>query len=173
MNRARQYGAPSTIGQALRVAAEVSPGPARVQLLEEAVGHLERSPAAYELACALVALGTELRRAGRPKEAAEHLYRGLDAAVQCGADGLIEDTRDELAAAGLRPRRLHSTETDTLTSRERTAAALTARDRTAAQVAQELNIDEHAVTRLLSAVYRKVGTDRRGLAAALGEQATS
>ncbi|MEU0433866.1 AAA family ATPase [Streptomyces sp. NPDC006290] len=173
VNRARQYGAPSGIGQALRVAAEVSPGPARVRLLEESVGHLERSPAAYELACALVALGTELRRAGRPKEAAEHLYRGLDAAVQCGADGLIEDARDELTAAGLRPRRLHSTETDTLTARERTAAALTAQDRTPAQIAEELNVDEHAVARLLSAVYRKVGTDRRGLAAALGEQAIS
>ncbi|MFD9463816.1 AAA family ATPase [Streptomyces sp. NPDC060027] len=173
VNRARQYGTPSAIGQALRAAAEVSPGPARVELLEESVSHLERSPAAYELACALVALGTELRRAGRPKEAAEHLYRGLDAAVQCGADGLIEEARDLLAAAGLRPRRLHSTETDTLTARERAAAALTARDRTPAQIAEELNIDEHAVARLLSAVYRKVGTDRRGLAAALGEQATS
>ncbi|MET9901625.1 AAA family ATPase [Streptomyces sp. NPDC006446] len=173
VNRARQYGTPSAIGQALRAAAEVSPGPARVELLEESVSHLERSPAAYELACALVALGTELRRAGRPKEAAEHLYRGLDAAVQCGADGLIEEARDELQAAGLRPRRLHSTETDTLTARERAAAALTARDRTPAQIAEELNIDEHAVARLLSAVYRKVGTDRRGLAAALGERATS
>ncbi|MEV8035317.1 AAA family ATPase [Streptomyces sp. NPDC086182] len=173
VNRARQYGAPSAIGQALRVAAEVSPGPARVQLLEEAVRHLERSPAACELACALVALGTELRRAGRPREAAEHLYRGLDAAVQCGADGLIEDARDELASAGLRPRRLHSTETDTLTARERTAAALTAEGRTQAQVAEELNIDEHAVARLLSAVYRKVGTDHTGLATALGEQAIS
>ncbi|MGW3662517.1 AAA family ATPase [Streptomyces sp. NPDC005141] len=173
VNRARQYGTPSAIGQALRAAAAVSPGPDRVELLEESVSHLERSPAAYELACALVALGTELRRAGRPKEAAEHLYRGLDAAVQCGADGLIEEARDELAAAGLRPRRLHSAETDTLTARERTAAALTARDRTPAQIAEELNIDEHAVARLLSAVYRKVGTDRRGLAAALGELATS
>ncbi|MFD8735257.1 ATP-binding protein [Streptomyces sp. NPDC059618] len=171
--RARQYGAPSTIGQALRVAAEVSPAPDRVPLLEESVGHLERSPAAYELACSLVALGTELRRSGRPREAAEHLYRGLDAAVQCGADGLIEEAREGLASAGLRPRRLHSTETDTLTARERTAAALTVRDRTPAQIAQELHIDEHTVARLLSAVYRKVGTDRRGLEAALGDQAIS
>ncbi|MFJ5269617.1 AAA family ATPase [Streptomyces sp. NPDC088358] len=170
VQRARQYGAPSAVGQALRAAAEVSSGSARVKLLEESVTHLERSPAAYELACALVALGTELRRSGRPKEAAEHLYRGLDAAVQCGADGLVEEARDELAAAGLRPRRLHGTETDTLTARERTAAALTARGRTADQVAEELHIDEPSVVRLLSAVYRKVGTDRTGLAAALGEQ---
>ncbi|MEU1529410.1 ATP-binding protein [Streptomyces fagopyri] len=172
VQRARQYGAPSAVGQALRAAAEVSSGSSRVKLLEESVSHLERSPAAYELACALVALGTELRRSGRPKEAAEHLYRGLDAAVQCGADGLVEEARDELAAAGLRPRRLHSTETDTLTARERAAAVLTARGCAADRIAEELHIDEQSVARLLSAVYRKVGTDRSGLPAALGESPT-
>jgi DNA-binding CsgD family transcriptional regulator len=169
VDRARLFGAPSAIGQALRAAADVSSGSARVKLLEESVGHLEHSPAAYELACALVALGTELRRTGRPKEAAEHLHRGLEAAVQCGADGLVEAARDELAAAGLRQRRLHSTETDTLTARERAAAALTVRGRTAAGIAEELHTEESAVVRLLSAVYRKVGTDRAGLGAALGE----
>lgn len=171
VQRARQFGAPSAVGQALRAAAEVSSGSStRVKLLEESVSHLERSPAAYELACALVALGTELRRTGRPKEAAEHLYRGLDAAVHCGADGLGDEARAELAAAGLRPRRLHSTETDTLTARERAAAALTAGGRTTAEVAEELGTDEPTVVRLLSAVYRKVGTDRAGLAAALEEK---
>ncbi|MFF4272300.1 ATP-binding protein [Streptomyces sp. NPDC001536] len=163
--RARQFGTPSAIGQALRTAAEVSSGSVRVKYLEESVAHLECSPAAYELACALVALGTELRRAGRPTEAAEHLYRGLDAAVQCGADGLVEAARDELAAAGLRPRRLHSTDTDALTTRERTAATMAAEGRTKAEIAKELTVDEPAVTRLLSAVYRKLGTDNTGLAA--------
>ncbi|MGW1797598.1 ATP-binding protein [Streptomyces sp. NPDC001984] len=170
VERARHFGAPSTIGQALRAAAEVSSGTDRVKYLEESVSHLERSPAAYELACALVALGTELRRSGRCKEAGEHLYRGLDAAVQCGADGLVERARDELAAAGFRPRRLHSTETDTLTAREHTAADLLVRGRTETEIAAELHTDEQAVVRLLSAVYRKLGTDRTGLAAALGEK---
>ncbi|MDH6220843.1 ATP-binding protein [Streptomyces pseudovenezuelae] len=165
--RARQFGAPSAIGQALRAAAEVSSGSTRVKHLEEAVTHLERSPAAYELACALVALGTELRRTGRPTEAAEHLYRGLDAAVQCGADGLVDSARAELVAAGLRPRRLHSTETDTLTARERAAANLAAQGSTEADIARELRVDEPTAVRLLSAVYRKMGTEGTGLAAAL------
>lgn len=165
--RARQFGTPSAIGQALRTAAEVSSGSARVKYLEESVAHLERSPAAYELACALVALGTELRRTGRPRDAAEHLYRGLDAAVQCSADGLAETARDELAAAGLRPRRLHSTETDTLTSRERTVATLAAEGRTEPEIARELHMEEPTVVRLLSAVYRKMGTEITGLAATL------
>ncbi|MFG2307845.1 ATP-binding protein [Streptomyces sp. NPDC048566] len=173
VHRARRYGAPSAVGQALRAAADVAPAPDRARLLAESVAHLERSPAGYELACALVALGAQTHRAGRPGEAAEHLYRGLDAAVRCGADGLAGAAREELALAGLRPRRLHSAETDTLTARERAAAALTARDRTPAEVAEELRIDEQAVVRLLSAVYRKVGTDRTGLAAALRAQALS
>ncbi|MCX5418607.1 AAA family ATPase [Streptomyces sp. NBC_00078] len=165
--RARQFGAPSAIGQALRTAAEVSSGSARITYLEEAVTHLERSPAAYELACALVALGTELRRTGHPGDAAELLYRGLDAAVQCGADGLVETARDELAAAGLRPRRLHSTETDTLTGRERSVANLAAAGCTEAEIAKELHTEEAAVVRLLSAVYRKMGTEITGLTSAL------
>ncbi|MFD5760619.1 LuxR C-terminal-related transcriptional regulator [Streptomyces sp. NPDC127044] len=166
----RPGGPPSAGARARGAAPHVSSGSTRVKLLEESVSHLERSPAAYELACALVALGTELRRSGSPKEAAEHLYRGLDAAMQCGADGLGDEARAELAAAGLRPRRLHSTETDTLTARERAAAALTARGRTTTEVAEELGTEEPTVVRLLSAVYRKVGTDRTGLAAALGQQ---
>ncbi|MDT7843176.1 ATP-binding protein [Streptomyces justiciae] len=167
LSRARQFGTPSAIGQALRTAAEVSSGSARVKYLEEAVAHLECSPAGYELACALVALGTELRRTGRAAEAAEYLYRGLDAAVQCGADGLVEEARDELAAAGLRPRRLHSTEMDTLTSRERMAANLTVDGLSRSEIAKKLHTDEQTVVRLLSAVYRKMGTDSSGLREAL------
>ncbi|MFF1697798.1 ATP-binding protein [Streptomyces sp. NPDC058257] len=167
VRRARRFATASAIGQALRITADVASGSVRIKLLEEAVSHLERSPAAYELACALVGLGAELRRVGRPKDAADPLYRGLEAAVQCGADGLVERARDELAAAGLRPRLLHSTETDELTARERTAAALTVRGDSAVRIAEELHTDEPAVVRLLSAVYRKVGTDHSGLAAAL------
>lgn len=169
--RARQFGTPSAIGQALRTAAEVSSGSQRATYLEESVAHLERSPAAYELACALVALGRELRRAGRCEEAAEHLYRGLDAAARCGADGLVEEARAELTAAGLRPRLLHSTETDTLTARERTAATLTVQGRSTSEIARELRTDEVNVARLLSAVCRKAGTDSSGLAAVLAEHA--
>ncbi|MEU2620687.1 AAA family ATPase [Streptomyces sp. NPDC007157] len=92
VGRARQFGAPSAIGQALRTAAEVTTGPARLAYLKEAVTHLERSPAAYELACALVTLGTELHDP-------VHLRRGLETAEQCGADGLADEARAELAAA--------------------------------------------------------------------------
>ncbi|SDK17847.1 ATP-binding protein [Streptomyces indicus] len=169
VQRARQYGTASAVGQALRITAEVGPSGERAKLLEESVSQLERSPAGHELACSLVALGAELRRTGQPADAADHLYRGLDAAVQCGADGLVEQARDELAAMGQRPRRLHVTGTDTLTARERAAAALAVRGETTAAIAQDLRLDEPTVVRLLSAVYRKVGTDLGGLGTALGE----
>lgn len=91
VSRARHFGAPSAIGQALRTAAEVATGPARVTYLQEAVAHLERSPAAYELACALVALGTELHDTA-------HLRRGLKAAEQCGADTVAATACAELAS---------------------------------------------------------------------------
>ncbi|MFI9741292.1 AAA family ATPase [Streptomyces sp. NPDC052494] len=164
VDRARQYGAPSAIGSALRVLAEVSGPGERVKLLEESVDWLDQSPAAYELARSLVALGIALRRTERAGEAAEHLYRGLEAAQDCGADGLVDEARAELAAAGLRPRALHPAGTDTLTARERQAAELTVRDR---DVALHLGVDATTVSRLLSAVYRKLGTDRTGLDQAL------
>ncbi|MFD5322824.1 ATP-binding protein [Streptomyces sp. NPDC127092] len=166
VERARQYGAPSVIGQALRVTAEVSgeTDADPVKLLEESVDWLDRSPAAYELARSLVALGTALRRTGRTREAAEHLYRGLETAQSCGADGLVEDARAELAAAGLRPRELRTAGTDSLTARERAAAEAAARG---ADPAALLGVDQATATRLLSAVYRKLGTDPAGLDGAL------
>ncbi|MBK3582124.1 ATP-binding protein, partial [Streptomyces sp. MBT65] len=112
-------------------------------------------------------LGTELHRTGRSGEAADYLYRGLDAAVQCSADGLAETARTELTTAGLRPHPLHTTETDTLTTDERTAATLAAHGRTDHEIAVELDTDEQSAVRLLSAAYRKLGTDRTGLEAAL------
>jgi DNA-binding CsgD family transcriptional regulator len=167
VERARQYGTASAIGQALRVAAQVAAEPDRLKLLNEAVGHLERSPAGYEFARALVDQGSALRREARLHEAAEQLYRGLETAVHCGADGLAERAHDELAAAGLRPRRLRATETDALTAQERAAAARAARGEDDEQIAAGLDTDPENVTRLLSAVYRKIGTDRSGLARAL------
>jgi DNA-binding CsgD family transcriptional regulator len=167
LRRARNFGTPSAVGMALRVVAEVGTGAERAKLLEEAVTCLEGSPAGYELARALVALGIELRRTGRPEEAAHHLQRGLETAVQCGADGLAEQARSELDTADLRPRRLRTDDMDALTEGEREVAARTARGLGPVEIARELATEEQAVTRLLSDVYRKLGTDREGLGEAL------
>lgn len=167
--RARQFGTASAVGQALRCAAETAAGADRTELLREAVDHLERSPAAYELARALIDHGAALRRAGLPQEAADQLYRGLETAVHCGADALAARAREELTAAGLRPLELRYAQNEALTGRERTAAEHVARGLADEEVAREMRVPGQAVTRLLSTVYRKLGTDRSGLARALGQ----
>jgi RecA/RadA recombinase len=102
--RARQFGAPSAIGHALRVAAEVVGDTEEgLKLLAESVDRLTGSPSAYQLACARVAHGAALRRTGAAAAAAAELDRGLAAAVHCGADGLAERARTEIAALVPRP----------------------------------------------------------------------
>ncbi|NEC77819.1 ATP-binding protein, partial [Streptomyces sp. SID7958] len=167
VKRARDFGAASAIGRAVRTLAEVTGGPAAIDLYAEAVDHLERSPAAYELARALVGHGAALSRNGRLQEAADRLYQGLEGAVHCGAEALAVRARDELAAAGLRPLPLRYGQTDTLTAPERKAAELAARGVPAPTIAGDLHLTEQGVRHLLSSVYRKIGTDESGLAAAL------
>lgn len=167
VERARHFGASSAIGQALRVAAEATGGPRQAEILREAVEHLERSPASYELARALVDHGAALCRAGLPQEAADQLYRGLETAAHCGAEALVERARAELTAAGLRPLELRYARSEELTARERAAAEWAARGLTDPEVARMMDVKEQAVTRLLSAVYLKLGTDRAGLARVL------
>ncbi|MFG2129469.1 ATP-binding protein [Streptomyces sp. NPDC048751] len=165
--RARDFGAASVIGQALHTEAEVTGGPAALELHAEAVEHLERSPASYELARALVGHGAALSRNGRLQEAADRLYQGLESAVHCGAETLASRAREELSAAGLRPLPLRYAQTDTLTAHERRAAEMTAQGQSVAVVAKGLHLTEQGVRQLLSAVYRKIGTDATGLADAL------
>ncbi|MEN2417636.1 AAA family ATPase [Streptomyces rimosus] len=163
VRRARRFGTATAIGEALHCAANVIGGGRALKLLAEAVRELEHSPAGYALAEALVDHGAALRRAGLPQDAAERLYRGLEGAVHCGADALAERARDELSAAGLRPLQLHSTGTDALTSQERVAAERLALGWDTGRIAEELATPETVVTRLLSSVCRKMGTDYAGL----------
>ncbi|MFH8371073.1 ATP-binding protein [Streptomyces sp. NPDC018031] len=164
VRRARQFGAASTVGQALHTAASVARGPERIGLLAEAVSRLEGSPSAYDLALALVDHGAALRRIGLPQEAGDRLYRGLEGALQCGAETLAARARDELSAVGLRPLQLGADATGSLTRQELAAAELAATGLGDPRIAEELGVPEPDVARLLSGVYRKVGTDRTGLA---------
>ncbi|CAL9608470.1 hypothetical protein SUDANB99_05549 [Streptomyces sp. enrichment culture] len=168
VNRARAFGTASAIGQALRIAAAVVEPARAIPLLDEAVGHLEQSPAAYELAQALVDQGTALRSMGNLDQAAQQLYRGMEAAVACGADTLAARAREQLSAAGLRPRRPAHADRDTLTTREESAALLAAEGLDNTAIAGRLRSDEQTVSEVLSAVFTKLGTDRLGLRRALG-----
>ncbi|GHD65001.1 hypothetical protein GCM10010336_24250 [Streptomyces goshikiensis] len=165
--RARVFGTSSAIGHALRVSAATVDASRATGLLQEAVNHLEQSPAACELAHALIDHGTALHTIGDPHRAAQQLYRGMEAASACGANGLVSRARSQLASAGLRPRRLHASEQDTLTLAEHAAATRASVGLDNAAIAAELRTDAQAVSELLSAVFTKLGTDRLGLRRAL------
>ncbi|MGW6572428.1 ATP-binding protein [Streptomyces sp. NPDC054945] len=156
VRRARAFGAASGIGQALRVAAQVAAPEDRVPLLQEAVTLLSASPAGYELACALAALGTELRDE-------DLLMQALVTARECGADGLARETTDTLLGLGGAVPCGLAWE-DGLTEEERRAADLAVR-------AEKEPVPEVVVLPApdwaLSAACRKLGTDRPGLREAL------
>ncbi len=168
VERARGFGSASAVGTALRQQAAVWDGPRTVELLEEAVGHLTQSPAGYELAQALVDLGSALRKAGRSEEAAENFYQGMELAQHCGADGLVARTRKELATSGLRPNRLRTLSKDALSEPEWDVAKLAAKNVPPPRIAERLGLELSLVHRRLAAVHRKAGTGPEGLAAALG-----
>jgi DNA-binding CsgD family transcriptional regulator len=164
---ARGFGAPSTVGRALRELGELR-GEDGIGDLEDAVALLEDAPARLELAKALAALGRALRHARRPSDAREPLRRALELADACGAAGLAEDVRTELYAAGARPRTAALSGAGALTASERRVAALAADGASNRDIAQTLFVTPKTVEVHLSNAYRKLGIrSRRELAGAL------
>ena len=97
-----------------------------VELLRESVAVLDGSPARYERAKSLVALGGALRRGGRRADARGPLADGLELAFRCGAERLVEPRREELLATGARPRSIVRSGFDALTASERRVVRLAA-----------------------------------------------
>jgi DNA-binding CsgD family transcriptional regulator len=165
---ARRFGAPRGIGIALRAAGLITPGPAGLDLLGEAVSVLEFSEARLELARALVELGAGLRRAGHRREAREPLERGLDMAVRCHAGPLPQRAREELRVAGARPRRDLRTGVEALSASELRVASMAAAGMTNRQIAQALFLTTKTVETHLRHTYQKLNVpSRAGLAHAL------
>ncbi|MCP3804463.1 AAA family ATPase [Allokutzneria sp. A3M-2-11 16] len=165
---ARAFGAPRQIALALRAGAAVSGGKPGLDALEEAVTILAESPAELEKARCLVEYGAALRRAGQRKQAQEPLRQGLDAAARCGARLVVTQAREELAAAGARPRREMLTGRESLTSSELRIARFAADGATNKEIAQTLFLSRRTVEIHLTNTYRKLDiTSRQELRAAL------
>ncbi|MCW2993845.1 MAG: transcriptional regulator, LuxR family, partial [Conexibacter sp.] len=81
---------------------------------------------------------------------------------QCGADHLVEHARDELRAAGGRPRRIARTGTDALTASELRVARLAVSGRTNVEIAQELYVSVKTIETHLSHAYAKLGLSGQG-----------
>jgi DNA-binding CsgD family transcriptional regulator len=166
---ARRFGAPRPLGIALRTAALVGLGDP-VAGLRESVAVLEPSGARAELARSLLELGSAMRR--RRHGAAETravLREALDASHRCGAAVIERRARDELLAAGGRPRRASTRGLDALTPRELRVAQLAAAGSTNRQIAQALFVTPRTIEHHLRSTYTKLGiTSREGLPEALG-----
>jgi ATP/maltotriose-dependent transcriptional regulator MalT len=151
----------SLAGVALRRRAMTERGEDALETLRQAIATLETTEAKLELAHAHSGLGQGLRRAGQRVAARHHLTIGLDLAHRCGASGLDADVRQELAAAGARPRRPALCGVESLTPTELRVAELAAQGGSNRYIAETIFVSRNTVAWHLRNVYRKLQIDSR------------
>jgi DNA-binding CsgD family transcriptional regulator/mono/diheme cytochrome c family protein len=168
LDDARRIGQPRAIGVALRTQALLSDRDVEIELLQEAAKTLASCPSRLEQARGLTDLGAALRRAGRRTGARQPLREGLDLASACGATALATRAREELVAAGARPRRQRTSGQEALTASEQRVANMAASGMTNREIAQALFITMKTVAMHLTHTYEKLGiAGREQLHAAL------
>ncbi|WP_328610207.1 AAA family ATPase [Amycolatopsis sp. NBC_00345] len=162
---AESWGAPSTVGQALRIRGMVTPGGGGISLLRESVEVLGRSADRLELAKALVTLGRRLVDAGAP-DGPKHLWQGQELAKACG----MSEPAEDVGAPDNGPSPGPATGgRAALTPAENTVAGMALRSLTNAEIAEQLGVSRRAVEKHLTNSYRKLGVDgRAGLVDSLG-----
>ena len=158
----RVFGGRRALGVALRVAGLVRGGKVGLELLAESAAALRNSPAILEQAKSLAELGAARRRAGQRAAAREALAEALDLAARCGAGPLAARIREELKAAGARPRREWRRGVEALTPSELRVARLAADGKTNREIAQTLYVTLKTVEGHLARVYPKLGVTGRG-----------
>jgi DNA-binding CsgD family transcriptional regulator len=155
------FGAPRALGVALRVAGLAEGGDRGIELLTESIDVLRGSPATLERAKSLAELGAALRRAGHRTAARAPLAEGLDLAARCGARPLAARVRDELRAAGARPRREWRRGVEALTPSELRVVRLAVDGNSNRQIAQALYVTVKTVEGHLARAYAKLGISGR------------
>jgi DNA-binding CsgD family transcriptional regulator len=159
---ARRLSGPITLAASLHtLAVTISDAEEQMAVLDEARQLAESSRGRLVRAGTLVELGAACRRRGQRVAAREHLQRGFDLATECGAEGLAGRARDELLAAGARPRRASFSGVESLTPSESRVARLAATGHSNAEIAQTLFVTQKTVESHLAAAYRKLGVRSR------------
>ena len=159
---AQRAGTAHARGMALRSKGLVVGGNEGLDLLGEAVGVLRSSPALLERSRAMIDFGAALRRNNQRVKARQALLDGADLAQRLGAAALAERARQELRAAGAKPRRLAVSGTASLTPSELRVATLVAGGLTNREVAQLLFVSVKTVEGHLGHIYDKLSiTSRR------------
>ena len=170
LDLARKIGQPRAIGVALRARGLLSKGDEQIGLLMRAIDSLEASPSRLETAYALTDLGAAHRRASRRGDSRQLLARGLDLAAACGGSALAARAREELVAAGARPRRERLSGVEALTASERRVAQMAAAGMSNREIAQALFVTIKTVALHLTHTYEKLDiAGRAQLADALGD----
>lgn len=153
---ARAAGMRGAEGIALRVRGLVLGGDEGIETGREAAAILRESPLVLDTAWALHDLGAALRRAGHRADAREPLREGLDLADRIEADRIARLLREELAAAGARPRRRALSGPASLTPSERRVAELAAKGLSNREIAESLYVTRKTVELHLGHVYAKL-----------------
>jgi len=161
LRRARTSGSAWTLGRALRTVGLLTPGADGLAAHEESARVLADGAARLEYAASLIDHGAALRRANRREAAREPLREGLQLADRCGAAGLVERARREIAATGARPRRLRLTGPAALTPSEARVAALAVGGLGNVQIARTLQVTRKTVEKHLANVYLKLDISSR------------
>jgi DNA-binding NarL/FixJ family response regulator len=159
---ARRAGLPRACGVALRTVALLAEPAQRIELLRESVAMLAGSPSRYEYARSLLELGAALRRDRRRLESQEPLAAALELGAACGAERLVAHAREELIAAGRRPRRIARTGFGALTASERRVVRLAAAGRSNSEIAQALYLSVKTIETHLTNAYGKLGLSGPG-----------
>lgn len=160
LSLAERVGTPGALGAGLRALARSAPRAEAIALLERAVAILARSPMRLEHTRALCDLGAALRRAGQRREAREPLRQALDLAERGGLVRLARQAREELVAAGARPRRAALSGPGALTAAEHRVAVLAAGGLTNREIAQQLFVTQRT-SRRTSATPSRSSTSAR------------
>jgi DNA-binding CsgD family transcriptional regulator len=158
---ARAFGAPRTLGVALRAAGLVAGGQPGETLLREAIDVLAGPDTRLEQTRAQADLGGLLRRNNQRVVARQILRQAVDTAHHLGASALARRAETELRATGARPRRVQLSGLEALTASERRIAELAADGFTNRQIAQTLFVTARTVEGHLTHVFNKLDVKAR------------
>jgi DNA-binding CsgD family transcriptional regulator len=113
-------------------------------------------PLRLERARVLVELGAGLSRRGKRSEAMPFLREGLDLADRCGAGPIAAHAREQLRAAGARPRRARVSGRDALTPSELRVCRMASTGMSNREIAQALFVSLRTVETHLTRSYAKL-----------------
>ena len=158
---AQLFEVPIGLGVALRRRALTETGDQALETLHQAVDILDGTEARLELARTHGALGSALWRAGQRGDARSHLQKGLDLAHRGGATGVEAQLREELTAAGGRPRRSAVSGVESLTPTELRVAELAADGLSNREIAELIFVSRNTIAWHLRNIFRKLQVESR------------